>query len=154
MPKARFYADENIEARLIQHLRSQGVKIDSAVELGFQSRDDSFHLHEACRRKSVLPTRDVDFLDDREFPYYVLRDTAVIVLRTDLGTRVTLDFGYVLVGLLDYIAPSGRKNLAGLKVAIKGPRIIFRARVDGKVKRDEVDISKPLAERALFQGPE
>jgi hypothetical protein len=51
MPKARFYADENIETHLIQHLRNQGLNINSAVELGFQSRDDQFHLHEARRRK-------------------------------------------------------------------------------------------------------
>ncbi len=154
MPKTKFYADENIEAHLIEHLRNQGLNIDSAVELGFQSRDDQFHLQEARRRKSVLLTRDVDFLDDRKFPYHILHDTAVVVLRTELGTGATLYFGYALVGVIDHIATSGRKNLAGLKLEIKGPRIILHAHVDGKVKRDEVDISKPIVERDLFQGLE
>ncbi len=154
MPKTEFYADENIEAYLIQHLRNQGLNIDSAVELGFQSRDDQFHLQEARRRKSVVLTRDVDFLDDRRFPYHILHNTAVVVLRTELGPRATLDFGYALVGLLDHIATSGRKNLAGLKQEIKGPCMILHARVGGKVKQDEVDISKPLVERDLFQDQE
>lgn len=152
MPRAKFYADENIEAFLVDHLRSQGLKIDSAVELGFQSRDDRFHLQEARRRKSVLLTRDTDFLDDRRFPYHNLRDTAVVVLRTELGAPTALDFGYALVVLLDHITPSGRRNLTGLKVEIKGPRMIFHARVDGKVKRDEVDISKPIVDRVLFEA--
>jgi hypothetical protein len=102
----------------------------------------------------VLHTRDVDFLDDQRFPYYVLCETAVVVVRTELGALATLKFGYALIGLLDHIAPSGRKNLAGLKMEIKGPHIIFHARVDGKVKCDELDISKPIIERTLFQGPE
>jgi len=155
------------------------LKVDSAVEVGFQSRDDQFHLQEVRRRRSVLLTRDVDFLDDRRFPYHALHGTAVVVLstapqnrvseilrssfrrkpesrlfkaswtpafagvtvhllgtlfcgrvlRTELATRATLDFGYALVALLDHIAASDRKDLAGLKVELRGPRMIFRARV-------------------------
>ncbi len=152
MPKARFYADENIEAWLVQHLRNQGLIIYSAVELGFQSHDDQFHLQEARKRKSILLTRDNDFLSDRKFPYHDISDTAIVIFKTERGTCMPIDLGYALVSLLDTIATSGRKNLAGLKVEIKGSRIIFHARIDGKIKRDEINISKDIIDRSLFDN--
>lgn len=154
MPKAKLYADENIEAYLVEHLRNQGLTVDYAIELGYQSRDDQFHFQEARRRKAFLLTKDIGFLDNKKFPYNNLRDTAIVVLRTEKGPIARLDFGYALVALFDHIVASGRKNLAGLKIEIKGPRIIFHAQVKGKIRRDEIDISKPIKDRTLFEETE
>jgi len=56
-----------------------------------------------------------------------------------------------LVALLDHVVTSGRKNLAGLKMEIKGPRIVFHALSNGKVKHDEIDISEGFKDRMLFE---
>jgi len=151
MAKAKFYADENIEAYLVEHLRNQGMMVDYAVELGYKPRDDQFHLQEARRRKSILLTRDTDFLDNRKFPYYNLKYTAIVMIGTEMKTAYKLDIGYMLVALIDHIAASGLKNLKGLKIEIKGPRIIFHANVEGRKKRDEIDISQEIEERWLFK---
>ncbi len=150
MHRAKLYADENIETNLVRHLRSQGVAVDYAVELGFNPREDEFHFQEARRRKAILLTKDIDFLDNNRFPYRNMKDTAIVVLRTEKGYTATLDFGYALVALLDHIVASGTKNLTGLKMEIKGPKIVFHALVNGKVKRDEIDISKGFKDRMLF----
>ena len=150
MPKAKLYADENIETNLVRHLRNQGVTVDCAEELGYKPRDDEFHLQEARKRSAILLTKDTDFLDDNKFPYRNMKDTAIVVLRTEKGYKATLEFGYALVALLDHIVASGTRNLAGLKIEIKGSKIIFHALVKGKVKRDEIDISKGFKDRMLF----
>ena len=149
--KARFYADENIESYLVEHIRKNGFKVESANEIGFSPRDDQFHLQEARRRKCILLTRDDDFLDNKKFPFSNLKDTAVIVLRTETRSQANLNFGYMLVSLFDEIGASGNKNLYGLKVELKGPRIIFHANVDGKIKTDVIDISKNRYVKDLFQ---
>jgi predicted nuclease of predicted toxin-antitoxin system len=151
MPKAKIYADENIEAYLVDYLRHQGLTVDYAIELRYQPRDDQFHFQEARRRKAILLRKDIDFLDNRKFPYHNMRDTAIVVLKTEKGSVASLDFGYALVALFDYIVASGTKNLAGLKIEIKGPRIIFHAQVKGKVRCDEIDISKLIDDRTLFE---
>jgi predicted nuclease of predicted toxin-antitoxin system len=151
MHRAKLYADENIETNLVRHLRSQGVAIDYAVELGFNPRDDEFRFQEARRRKAILLTKDIDFLDNNRFPYLNMKDTAIVILRTEMGYTATLEFGYALVALLDYVVASGRKNLAGLKMEIKGSRIVFHALINGKVKHDEIDISKGFKDRMLFE---
>lgn len=151
MSKARIYADENIENYLIDHLRSQGVTVLSAQELGFVPRSDEFHLQEARRRKCILFSHDTDFLNNKRFPYQNHRDTAIVVFRTDLDNKEALNIGYALVALLDHIVSSGKHNLGGLKIEIRGPKIIFHGIHDGKVKKDEIDISKPIKERMLFE---
>jgi len=150
--KARFYADENVEQILIDHVRESGYKIDSANELGFHPRDDTFHLQEAKRRKCILLTRDKDFLVHNRFPFHHLNDTAIVVLRTDFGGSADLNYGYMLVSLFDEIASSGNANLHGLKIELRGTRIKFHAQIGGAIRVDEVDISKPGYGKDLFQG--
>jgi predicted nuclease of predicted toxin-antitoxin system len=50
-------------------LRDEGFHVECANELGYQPRDDTFHLQEARRRKSVLLTHDLDFLDHGKIPF-------------------------------------------------------------------------------------
>jgi len=68
--KARLYADENIEAWIVQLLRDQKVNIKSAVELGHSGKDDSFHAALSFKDKRFLLTKNgKDFLDDRVLPF-------------------------------------------------------------------------------------
>ena len=143
--KARFYADENLELDVVEFLRERKIHIDSAVELGLAPRDDVFHLHEARRRKAVLLTRDQDFLDDRVFPFLELKETAIVVLRSEnsIGTVAkAAELGYMLLCLLHEIAPSGLRNLSGLKIELRGPRMIIRGEKSGRIRTQVVDISK------------
>jgi predicted nuclease of predicted toxin-antitoxin system len=151
-PRARFYADENIGRELVDYIRGQGFRVEYAPELGLSPRDDSFHLQEATRRKCILLSNDADFLDHRRFPFDRLKNTAIVVIRTEPKSEVPANYGYALLCLLKEVAPSGRRNLYGLKIEIRGPRMIFYAHVDGEIRQDEVDISKPMPERELFQG--
>lgn len=141
--RTHFYADENVDAALVGFMRTQGYRIDSAVELGLSPRDDRFHLQEAKRRKALLLTNDTDFLNDREFPFNNLHDTAIVVMRTDeKAPRMTR--GYMLFALLDHVAPSGNHNLHGLKIELRGPVMALRAQRDGAVRSYLFDLSKPF----------
>jgi hypothetical protein len=67
--------------------KDQSYKVEYAQELGFASRDDSFHLQEARRRKSVLLTRDRDSLNHREFPFSNLKGQRLSSLKARIITR-------------------------------------------------------------------
>jgi predicted nuclease of predicted toxin-antitoxin system len=154
MPSAPLYADENVEAFLIEYLRDEGLSVEYAPELGFKGRDDAFHLQEARRRRRVLLTRDCDFLNDAKFPFQDLGEIAIVVLRTPSHSGDPMRLGFTLVAIFDHIVPSGRTGLAGLKIELEGRRIIFHARIAGRVMHDEIDISKPSADRMLFEDPD
>lgn len=148
--RTRFYADEDVNMAIILWLRSRGYHVDAAVDFGFSGRDDAFHLSEASRRKAVLLTSDRDFLDDRKFSFSALKNTAIVVMATEWNNDSQLNFGYMLLALEREIAKSGTKNLQGLKIELRGPRMLLRARVGGKIHRDELDVSKPFNTRNLF----
>ena len=150
--RARFYADENVDQDLITWLRGRKFRVQCAQALGSKGRDDRFHLQEAARRKCVLLTNDRDYLDHSAFPFSEIKRTAIIVLGTQYKAG-SVEFGYMLLALQTEIAVSGTKNLWGLKVELRGPRIVFHAEVRGRIRRDEVDISRPLISRTLFQDP-
>ncbi len=131
--KVRFYADENIEAYLVDHIRNSGYKVEYGNDLGFNPRDDQFHFQEARRRKCILLTRDDDFLDHKKFPFSNLKDTAIVVLRSEVRGRANLNFGYMLVSLFDDIAASGNKNLYGLKLNSRDQKSHFTRISMGKL---------------------
>jgi len=147
--RAAFYADENIDEAIIRFLRFKGYRVESAREHGLSGRDDHFHLHEAKRRKCVLLTSDEDLLDHRRFPFSELKTSSVVVLRTP---KIGAQFGFVLVALQEEVAASGFKNLCGLKIELVGPRIVFHANVQGCIRTDSIDISKPRLERILLEN--
>ncbi|MFW9881167.1 MAG: DUF5615 family PIN-like protein [Candidatus Thorarchaeota archaeon] len=138
--KVKFYADENIESHLITFIRQKGYKVESAFELGLSPRDDKFHLQEAKRRNCILITRDKDFLNHKKFPFSDLKSTGIVVLRSEEKDNINL--GFALVCITDEIGASGNKNIHGLKIEIKGPKMIVYANIDGKIKSDTVDIRK------------
>lgn len=149
--KAQFYADENIEETLVDYMRQKGYRVTTAREAGFAGRDDEFHLQEARRRKAFLFTKNSDFLNHCRFPFHDLTDTAVVILRTEDKPGGELNLGYMMLSLFDEIAASGRSNLAGMKIELKGPMLTFHARIDGQVKQDTVDMREQQRDRALFE---
>ncbi len=58
----KIYADENIEASIIEGLRRRKMQVVSAVEIGYRGRPDEFHLTKASTLEAVVLTHDVDFL--------------------------------------------------------------------------------------------
>ena len=108
-------------------------------------------LQEARRRKCILITKDTDFLDHRKFPFHNLKDTGIVILRTEDKPHSELNFGYMLVCFFDEVCKSGNQNLFGLKIEIRGPKMTLYARIDGKIKHDTVDISERIEDRQLFQ---
>lgn len=66
--KLKIYADANIPAAVIDELRTAGVPIASAVEIGRSTHPDENIYQQAKRRCKVLLTMDRDFWDDRKYP--------------------------------------------------------------------------------------
>ncbi len=58
----KIYADENIEAAVIDGLRRRRIHVLSAVELGHRGKSDEFHLQKASELNAVILTHDMDFL--------------------------------------------------------------------------------------------
>jgi predicted nuclease of predicted toxin-antitoxin system len=148
--RVRFYADEDIEDELVAFIREEGYRVFSARELGLSPRDDRHHLQEARKRKCVLLTRDLDYLSHRRFPFTQLKDTAIVILRTPLSSAKPVAAGFALTSLLKEVADSGRRNLQGLKIEIQGPRITLHARIRGRIRSEEVDISSTQPSTILF----
>jgi len=148
--RTRFYADENVDEAVIRWLRAQKYHVESARELGYSKRDDEFHLQEAARRGCILLSNDVDYLDDRRFPFHRLTGTGVVVMHTSDRPAGRLQYGFMLVALEREIGKSGTANLLGLKVELRGPRVVLRARVGGRIRSDEFDVSQPIQDRELF----
>ncbi len=64
----KIYADENIEASIIEGLRRRKINVVSAVELGYRGKSDEFHLTKASELEAVVLTHDVDFLKLASMP--------------------------------------------------------------------------------------
>ena len=58
----RFYTDENVSRAVIDRLRSRGVDVASAPEMGMLARSDDEHLELAAGLGRTLLTHDDDFL--------------------------------------------------------------------------------------------
>lgn len=149
--KTRFYADENIQSWLVGYLRSKGFHVEYAIELGFNPRDDEFHLQEAKRRKCILLTKDKDFLDHGRFPFQDLKDTAIIVLETDESVEQKYIYGYMILSLIGEVGYSGNRNINGLKIELIGSKVKLHSRYKGQIKTDEYDTSNYDGDRELFE---
>ena len=148
--KVRFYADEDIQDELVAYIREEGYRVHAARELGLSPRDDRSHLQEARKRKCVLLTRDLDYLNHRRFPFTQLKDTAIVILRTPLSHSKPVTSGFALLALLKEVADSGSRNLYGLKIEIQGPRITLHARIRGRIRSETVDITARERQSILF----
>jgi predicted nuclease of predicted toxin-antitoxin system len=84
--KFSLYFDENIPDRVVRYFRSgpswwKKVKITSARELGLGGRSDSFHYDYCQRHKHTLVTRDLDFDNDKIFPFTFGRMPGIIMIK-------------------------------------------------------------------------
>ena len=57
-----FYADECIPQPSVDYLRSNGISVTHAFDLGFIERPDRFHLKESKKMKRILLSLDADFI--------------------------------------------------------------------------------------------
>jgi len=79
--KWRFYADNNVERALVEHLRKSDFDvlwIAEEQELRRQ-QEDRFHYQRARELRRYLLTRDLDFWDDRRHP---LKDSPGVLIVT------------------------------------------------------------------------
>lgn len=151
--KCKFYADENIEESLIKFIRNKGYRVISAKELGYNGRNDEFHLQQAIKYKASLLSKDDDYLDNRKFSFDKLQKGSIIVILTKKDTNKIDNFGYSIISLLEEIGNSGNKNIQGLKFALQGSKITVQGRYKGRIMTDMTDISKPQQkERRLFEN--
>ncbi|MDD2943920.1 MAG: DUF5615 family PIN-like protein [bacterium] len=86
--KWRFYADNNIERELVEHLRESDFDVLWIAENPRLSRqqEDRFHYQQSRKMKRYLLTRDLDFWDDRRFP---LQQSPGALIITTNETEIT-----------------------------------------------------------------
>ena len=58
----RLYADECVDARVVAGLRSKGIDVVTATELGLLGATDVTHLKKALELERVVVSADQDFL--------------------------------------------------------------------------------------------
>jgi uncharacterized protein DUF5615 len=75
--RARFYADENLRQPVVRYLRTRGLVIQTAAEVGLRRRSDEDQVAHAWRERRVLLTEDRDFLNPRRFPIVKMPATIV-----------------------------------------------------------------------------
>ena len=60
--RVRLYADENFPIPSVTHLRSYGVSVIHAYDLGLTNKSDKTHIKQARKLQRTLITIDRDFL--------------------------------------------------------------------------------------------
>ena len=60
--KVRFYLDENVPVEVARQLRSRGIDVVTARDLGLLGVSDRVHLENATALRRVLCTFDADYL--------------------------------------------------------------------------------------------
>ena len=118
--RIKFYADEDVDMRLIRYLRDKHkINIATAIEKGFTSRDDKFHFQEAKRQGRFLLTCDKGYLNHRKFPFNQM--LGIVIL--DIPPKFP-GLGYMSLWLEREIVPSG-KEIIGVKVVIHADSFDF-----------------------------
>jgi hypothetical protein len=127
--KAKLYADEDIEDEIVELIRSEGVNITSARELGHRGKPDSFQIGYAYNEKRFLLTKnEKDFFDNRAVPPH--RNYGVIAIH---GNVKEDDYWTAIDILLDHIIECGEMYI-GTKVRIKGNEVTFYFLENGQRK--------------------
>jgi len=124
MARMKLYADEDIEEEVIQSLRSKGVNIKSARELGHTGKPDSFHSALAYKDGRFLLTKNAKhYMDDREIPFHSIRGVIAVV-----GSMAsTEDYARVFGVMLTYLIPFAEIH-QGAKVRVSPKEIVSRFR--------------------------
>ncbi len=111
--RAKIYADEDIEEEAVEWIRSRGVNIKSARELGHRGKPDSFHAALAFKEKRFLLTKnEKDFFDNAAVPFH----------RTHGNI---LDYAIAIEHLLQLIVQYG-EMFAGSKIRLKPNEMMVR----------------------------
>jgi predicted nuclease of predicted toxin-antitoxin system len=124
--KWRFYADNNIELEIVEHLRRSGIDVLWIAEHPELERqqDDQLHYRKAAELGRYLLTKDVDFWDDRRHP---LRSSPGVVMITTGDVSVAKYLPLLLRKLVDALNPtSERLYLHGLKVKLSSEGIVLK----------------------------
>jgi predicted nuclease of predicted toxin-antitoxin system len=84
--KLLLYFDENIPDRVAGHFRiapawSKKVKIITARELGTDGQSDKFHYNYCLRHKYTLVTLDLDFNNDKYYPFTSGKMPGIIMVK-------------------------------------------------------------------------
>ena len=135
--RIKLYADENIAIRLIQYLRKiHKVNITSAIEMGFQRREDHFHFQEAKRQKRFLVTCDKDFLNHSKFPFNQMLGIVILDIPSEFP-----GLGWMSWWLEEHIVPSG-KEIIGTKIVLHAESIdIYFIDKTGKIEKQIIRLS-------------
>lgn len=86
--RARFYADHNLDASIVEVLRYRKYDVETAQEVGAERQPDEFHYRRAFMTRRVLLTQDKDYLDNERFPLSQTR--GVIVFNIDTADVVQI----------------------------------------------------------------
>ncbi len=80
--KWRFYADNNIEREIVEHLRTSNIDVLWIAEVPElkKQQDDAFHYRKAAQLSRYLLTRDLDFWDDQRHP--LMESPGVVIVTT------------------------------------------------------------------------
>jgi predicted nuclease of predicted toxin-antitoxin system len=128
----RLFADENIDAQLLERIKSKRISVRSALGEGLSGRSDSDVLQWCNRNRRVILTRDGDFWDDRAFPLQQV--PGVILLHPLSGTSgeaLTLfDFFYQSLGK---IFPTNWWHGKKVRVGHNGSLFLKLRTPDGRV---------------------
>jgi predicted nuclease of predicted toxin-antitoxin system len=136
--KWRFYADNNIESHIIDHLRGADFDVLAVSgRPGAQNSGDGFHYEQARQLDRYLLTHDDDFWDDRRFP--LRQSPGVVILPKDEEGQAKY-FPVLLRKIIerDYNIDNGPRHLHGSKIRLTWDGMTHKAALaDGTVQASE-----------------
>lgn len=105
----QFYADENVDDRIIRGLRRRGLEIITTVEVGLIGNTDAEQLSHATLHSRVLLTSDRDFLElHSRWIREGKQHSGIIYYSQDHVTVGTCIWGVKLI--VDVLTPEEMKN--------------------------------------------
>jgi hypothetical protein len=121
----KFYADRNVPALVIDQLRQVGLSVSSAPDSD-DILDEHHLLEKAKRRKAILLTTNINFLDIKTITLKDLIEGAcIVVLRMDQYNDRT-NYGSILWNLIEQIDDLRRhKGLRNVKINLGQEEVWF-----------------------------
>jgi Domain of unknown function (DUF5615) len=117
--RARLLVDESLGIAVTEVIREVGWNVVDVSEVGLTGHPDENVFAYALREDRILLTHDVDFLDDKKFPFDSNRNPGVIVLPQSGGNSVLLR----TINLALQVC-SARELFRGAKISISPDNVI------------------------------